>query len=123
LAGGAIDPKVEAMTRRIPAHIVEALKTYRRLLTAEFADRVDTLSLYGSRARGEATEESDIDVLVCIRGASSSEQNLAAALAGDVATATGVWLSPTIYATERFQWLLSIESPFARSVLADQIPL
>lgn len=40
------------------------LNQYRQALLANFPDQVQRLILFGSQARGEATAESDIDVVV-----------------------------------------------------------
>lgn len=39
-------------------------RSYARLVREHFGDRVNNIWLYGSAARGDWTEESDIDVLV-----------------------------------------------------------
>lgn len=109
--------------REIPAHLRAALERYRDDLRVRFGDRLERFVLFGSRARGDARWDSDVDVLVCIRSASSTEENEAAAMSGDVANETGVWLSPAIYSSERFEYLRSIESPFARAVDAEHQPI
>ncbi len=44
-------------------HFVEEIKEY---LIKIYGDRVKQVIIYGSYARGEATEESDIDVLIVV---------------------------------------------------------
>ena len=44
------------------------LQTVRRELALTLGDRLDTIILFGSRARGEARLDSDIDLLVVVRG-------------------------------------------------------
>lgn len=102
--------------RAVPAGLLSALQSYKRRLIERFGDRVQRVALFGSWARGEATERSDVDVLVLITGLTWQEEIEAARLVADVCTETDVWLSPTIYSEKRFRYLLSIESPFARAV-------
>ena len=44
----------------------EVLARYRDALLARFPDQLQRLILFGSQARGDATAESDIDVLVVV---------------------------------------------------------
>lgn len=48
--------------------IAEDLNRYVELLQRDFGDRLVSVVLFGSHARGKARPESDIDVLVVIRG-------------------------------------------------------
>lgn len=100
-----------------------ALAHYKARLEQRFGARLERVALFGSRARGDAREDSDVDVLVLIRGSDSAEEREAAMIAGDVAVEDGVWLSPAIYSAERYAYLQSIASPFSRSVDAEHIPL
>jgi len=44
------------------------LQQLRAGLEPQYGDRLDRVLLYGSRARGDARPESDVDVLVVLRG-------------------------------------------------------
>lgn len=59
---------------------LEALTTWVR---ARFGARVSELALFGSRARGEGNEDSDLDVLVAIEGLTSAEAHEVAQFRGD----------------------------------------
>ncbi|NBC16661.1 MAG: nucleotidyltransferase domain-containing protein [Bacteroidetes bacterium] len=45
-----------------------ALKALHQALQALYGDRLVRIVLYGSHARGEATPDSDVDVMVILRG-------------------------------------------------------
>lgn len=51
-----------------PADIQPLLADLRTALEDLYGDRLARLVLYGSHARGDAHDESDIDVLVVLRG-------------------------------------------------------
>lgn len=51
----------------------QAVLAFARRTRAALGDRVVHIILYGSRARGDFTEDSDIDVLVVVRGAELKE--------------------------------------------------
>jgi len=44
----------------------QALDCFKIVLTPLLADNLISLRLFGSRARGEGTEESDLDVLIVV---------------------------------------------------------
>ena len=46
----------------------QILQALRRELSRILGDRLEAVYLFGSRARGEARSDSDIDVLVVLRG-------------------------------------------------------
>ena|SRR5438094_4416804 len=49
----------------LPQPLYDALQTARERITAEFA--VDRIVLFGSVVRGEADEESDVDLLIVLK--------------------------------------------------------
>lgn len=52
----------------LPPNVRAALEEAKARLAALYGDRLDRLILYGSYARGDAHEASDVDLLVVLRG-------------------------------------------------------
>jgi predicted nucleotidyltransferase len=50
-----------------------AVLAFARRARAELGDHIVHIILYGSRARGDYTEDSDIDILVVVRGIGAKE--------------------------------------------------
>lgn len=48
--------------------IKKILRDYKKVITKLYGERLNRMILYGSWARGEATEESDIDLLIALKG-------------------------------------------------------
>lgn len=53
--------------RRLPGEVVSALIDFQQRLLSLFPGQIERLILYGSYPRGEATPESDVDVMVVVR--------------------------------------------------------
>lgn len=48
--------------------LTNLLQTLRRVLAELYGERLHQVILYGSHARGEASEDSDVDVMVVLKG-------------------------------------------------------
>ena len=55
------------MGRKRPGKVDRVLAEAKALLSAQYADRLKGIVLFGSYARGDFAEESDIDLLVLLR--------------------------------------------------------
>ncbi|MFI5403079.1 MAG: nucleotidyltransferase domain-containing protein [Planctomycetota bacterium] len=102
---------------------------FARRLREHFGDRLARVVLFGSRARGDVTEESDIDLLVLLR----------IPIVEETRWTRDVWeivqevlrreprvyipLTPIVLAEERFLDLKRLERSFALDVEAEGIPL
>lgn len=54
--------------------LLRTLEHFRRLLEEHFGDRLLSLRLFGSQARGDADEDSDADVAVVIQALTEAER-------------------------------------------------
>ena len=54
--------------RPLPAQVQSALHELERVLSASYGDRLRGVYLYGSHARGDFTDSSDVDILITLRG-------------------------------------------------------
>jgi uncharacterized protein len=71
------------------------LKRFRAALDAMYGERIERVVLFGSRARGDAREDSDYDVAVFIKnpGALSVELHRLASVSTDILLDTGAVIS------------------------------
>jgi predicted nucleotidyltransferase len=95
----------------------------------EFAREVSKLGavkscvLYGSVARGAATLESDIDVLVLVKRLTKALEALITKIAGDVSHRTGRSIVPIILPDTKFDEMLKRKHEFAATVKKEGITL
>jgi predicted nucleotidyltransferase len=101
----------------------EALAVFAARARARFGARLRELSLFGSRARGEAREDSDADVLVVVDQLSGAEARELGHLAGDILTEFGLLVSPLALSTEQMQTLRARERLIAADIARDGVPL
>lgn len=102
----------------------ESLGRFRALLEERFGSRLREIVLFGSRARGDAHEESDVDVLVVIDSLTPEERRVVVDLSYDVDTA-GPWLglSPLAYSTQQASELRARERRLFIDIEREGIPV
>ena len=107
----------------LPTSLRPALSAYADREARRFGNRLRFVRLFGSWARGEAHEESDIDVAVVVDGLVFAEWLLSVGDAADVALETSVFLSPFVVSGERFDELLRRERRIAADIMSEGILL
>lgn len=75
-----------------------ALEAFGRGLRARFGDRLKRVVLFGSRARGEGRDDSDLDVLVELDVPSREDRGAVLDLGADVGLEHHLVLSPLVVA-------------------------
>lgn len=112
---------MHARPNMVPA-VARALDRYQQSLQVAFAHRLREMVLYGSQARGDAHEDSDVDVLVVVDELSEAERQAAIDLAYDAnAAEREVWagLSPIVYSTLQANTLRQRERLIMRDIQRD----
>ncbi|MEI6209142.1 MAG: nucleotidyltransferase domain-containing protein [Desulfuromonadales bacterium] len=81
------------------------LSELRNRLQSLYGDRLANVILYGSQARGEATEDSDIDVMVILKGDVSPSQEIARTIddVADISLVNDVVLSCIFMPESRYE--------------------
>jgi predicted nucleotidyltransferase len=110
----------------LPASVERALGRFRSLLVARFGPRLLELTLFGSRARGDAHEDSDADVLVVVEGLAESERHEVMDLAYDADSMdrdAWIGLSPLPYSEAQVRDLRARERLLLRDIERDGVPV
>lgn len=97
------------------------MREYESLLRARFGGRLREVFLFGSYARGDAHEDSDVDILALVDDLAWKEKVEAIDLAAAVSLRSGAHLSAVVMSSEDFQRLIALESAFAHAVLDEGI--
>ncbi|HIH26632.1 MAG TPA: nucleotidyltransferase domain-containing protein [Methanoregulaceae archaeon] len=93
------------------------IRQFVRLAQAQYHTHIEKIILFGSVARGDATAESDIDLLVLWNGNEHEGWRAMTGLAFDVMVDSGIYLSVKVMNAESF----STTSPFGSHVMREGI--
>ena len=96
----------------------EAVEYFVKLLKERFGGRTKKVILFGSVARGDAEEDSDIDVLVIGEGITQKEIS---ELTWEVLMETGEVVSAIVESPDEFE--RTKNSSFHRTVLREGVPV
>jgi predicted nucleotidyltransferase len=94
-----------------------ALDRFRESLLKIFGKRLKSFILFGSRARGEGTPESDLDVLLVIKNLARGEKNRVFENSAEISLEEGVVLSTVIF--DEIEYESQREFPFLSTVEAE----
>ncbi len=100
-----------------------ALRALKATLAARFGARVTDLRLFGSRARDEGHEESDLDVLIVVDGLEGGERREIGLVSGDLLTRYGVVVSALTLSAAEWARLVRRERLLAREIERDGVPV
>lgn len=98
------------------------LNDLRQRLAQLYGPRLDRLLLYGSQARGDAEEDSDVDVLVVLHGEvhPGEEIRRTGGVVADVSLVNDLVISCAFVSSQRFR---AEKSPFLLNVRREGISL
>lgn len=111
------------MSRRLPVSLQLALSEYAGRLRALFGERLVELRLFGSFARGEAHEDSDVDVLVLIDALADTEIAIVAGEVAPIIQKTGLALAPLPMSCQHLEARRRQGRALARSIDQEGISL
>lgn len=97
------------------------LNAYCEALAEQFPNLVETILIFGSKARGDAGPDSDLDVLVILREGDRSRKRAVRHLGHSLAVVSEVIPSIMVYTREEWTSRRSGGSSFYRAVMRDGV--
>jgi predicted nucleotidyltransferase len=88
-----------------------------------FGDQVTSILLFGSRARGDADEDSDMDLLVVLTDTEPGIVRAIRDLAADVWLKYGIYLSTRVWSQDHWRTIADLQTQFYLNVRKDGVSL
>ena len=105
--------------------VASSLAELHRALVSRFGPRLREVVLFGSQARGSATDDSDVDVLVVVDDLTEGERREIFDLAYDIDSRSPEWvgLAPLPYSTAQAGELRSRERLLFADIAREGVPV
>lgn len=111
------------MLEQLTSQEQQALQQFQQAVSARYGSEGIAMWLFGSRARHEGDEESDLDVLVLLDTYTDAIKIGIWDMAYAVFAQTDVVVSPQVLSRKRFEQLQARERLIAQNITQDGIPL
>lgn len=101
----------------------QALETLARRLYTHYGDQIQSVILFGSKARGDAGPDSDIDVLVVLTNDDPHLRSSVRRLAARVSLEHDLLISVRAVGRSRWEELSRYRFPIYKAIQSEGIPL
>ena len=99
------------------------LKEFKELLLKSFPGEILDIRVFGSRARGQATSESDLDVLIVTQHDDYHLSDRIIDLACDLLLKHRIYISPKVISRHHYDQLEAMDSDFLYQIKQEEILL
>lgn len=111
------------MLSRLSSRDQQAIEALVGCLITQLGDHILRLTLFGSKARGEDTPESDIDVLVVTTDNTWVLKHRVLLLGARLSLEHDVLFNLYVIGRERWAWMRQVQHPLYRNIIAHGIDL
>ena len=105
----------------IPKTEEDAIRSFSGQMYRELGGNIVSISLFGSKARGDYREDSDTDILVVLKNPIEDQINYIYGVVMDLVDKYKIYLSVKIFSEEEFEHYKDIQTMFIGNVLRDRV--
>lgn len=109
--------------KHLTAQETRALQLFKERMLEAFPSRGATLQLFGSKARGEASKHSDVDVIVVMDTVSLDDRMTVSGIVLDIMLETGVLLSVKKFSVREMHKMREGRALFWQAISPDLVAL
>jgi len=113
----------ERASKHLTAKEESAIRAFLSSLQQHLAGQLVQTILFGSKARGDSDEWSDIDILITVEEESWALRTQVSTLAADVSLEYGVLIGPRVIGQERWERMKQAGFGLYKNIKAEGIPL
>ncbi|MFQ6059129.1 MAG: nucleotidyltransferase domain-containing protein [Anaerolineae bacterium] len=100
-----------------------ALEEFKERVLRALSGRIELIQLFGSKARGDYKDGSDLDVLVVLREAEDADDDVVSDLAFDVLLEHAVFISPLVLSEKKYKDLTRYPFSIVHDIEKDGVVL
>jgi len=101
----------------------KAVDEFVRRVLEKYKDRIDSIILFGSVARGEAKEDADIDILVIWKGSKLEGWDVLEETAVDILLKYNQYISIKTLYPEEYTGMMKMSTPFIKNIEREGVVL
>jgi uncharacterized protein len=101
----------------------KAIKGFKKELNKELGEQIVEIKLFGSKSRGDANKNSDIDILVVLKEDSERNKDKVFDIVQSVLLEYEILLSPVIFNKEEYDYLNNIPTIFMQNLKFEGISI
>lgn len=96
-----------------------AVNEFARLIRAQLGKRLIKVEMFGSKVKGNFTEDSDIDVLIIVKERTLDVMDRIGDIAAELTLEYNIPISPIVFSEHEYKVNVDMSSPFILSVDAE----
>ena len=101
----------------------KAIREFLARTRLNYGEKIQRAALFGSKARGDSTEYSDIDILLIVADEDWKFQQALSRISSDISLEYDVLLDIRVISVFHWQYLADIRSGLYQNITRDAVPL
>ncbi len=101
----------------------KAIREFIATVRAAYGDKIQRAALFGSKARGDDTEYSDVDILLIIKDEKWRFRQIISVIVSNIALKYDVQLDVRVIPVARWQHMKNIQAGLYQNISRDAVPI